>query len=668
MTATVQKLNTLDFSPGIRAKDINENFDLIKKWLDEERLRSAGWGIVEGFEFSKDLPNYSVDVSSGIIINEDGEEIKADGIKLFAGEPSYRNIVEELEVKENGIIELQFVPYSNVNKRTVYYNPPEESFFEETELTIIDVELSKYLSLKDIRSIVDNVIVVNNSFVGRKLKISYQYANDRIDGILIKKDGSKYIYEQGIISTSPSQQVIQDYLEAGYYLLGFAYWHVGAIIDVDFITRDRSLRPIFVDRDNNIFFNGIKYTGQKFINFTEPQYPQENDLWYNVDEDILYIWRPDKNNKFKWIPVNDLSRFNREYGYFTLEENPKDLMTFTFDQKANLRFVPNKNQLTIVIDQVVVMRDQYDELYDESIYDENACTGYGFKLKEPLERASVIEVYVDHNVNTKAQNLELFPHITSFVTTGGFGVDTSGSSTSKNVIFNIEEAEYEIGNHQLEVWVNGKYAFGNFVELTKEGQQATISDYGQLSNKFMVISTLNNGDDIVYKITRFMSTYDNFRKVTDTLNEKVDNAVESLGETKEELKTVIAETSKAIDDLKVRVKANENSIKSLDETKLAQVTVKNLDTDLKNKIVRGQKNIIVNTLSSEINIAGITTSDYLSLFYIDGQTQRFPLIKNEDYVVRNNNDNTGITIELSTDWLGSGSAKIYIEAILIGAE
>ena len=50
----IYELNTLDFSLGIRAGEINDNFDLLRYWIEAERLRVGGWGIVEGFELSKD--------------------------------------------------------------------------------------------------------------------------------------------------------------------------------------------------------------------------------------------------------------------------------------------------------------------------------------------------------------------------------------------------------------------------------------------------------------------------------------------------------------------------------------------------------------------------------------------------------------------------------------
>lgn len=662
MATSVDKLNILDFSPGIRAKDINENFDLIKKWIQSERLRLGGWGLVEGFDLTKDLSDFSITVSDGVMINEDGEEVHVDGTKLIAGPPTYRNMVEELEVGENGQIVLQFAPYSNTYKHTVTYDPPNFTDYDQEELYITNLETSSRLSLRDIKFVDENIIIVNSEYVGKKVRVNYLYANDRIDGILIKKDGSEYTYELGIISTSPTQQVIQDYMNAGYYLIGFAYWFVGKKIDVRFITGDRSLRPIYIDKNGIIHFYGKPYTGEKFIYFIEPEYPQENDLWYDIENEILYIWRPDEKGKYSWVPVNDLSRFNREYGVFTEEEMPDDLQSFTFEDKANLRFVPGHNQLTIIIDQVVIMRDQFEELFDDSLYDEDACTGYGFRLKDPLERPSRVEVYVDHSINTKGQKLELFPHITSFLNVQSLVVD------DENITKIVLESEYEIGNHQLEVWLNGRYLRlqEEFAEMTKDYIDVSIDNNGELSNVFKILAPINQGDIITYKVTRQMATYDNLRKVTDALNNKVDDAVNDLNQTKEDLQETIKNTSTTLDDLKVRVKSNEENIKGLGEGKISKVTIQSLQPEVKNKIVRGATYFIQNLISGEITLPNLKETDFLSVYYIDNMTTRFILIRDEDYVVVKKE--TGISLELDTKWLGNDEAKIYIEALLVGIE
>ena len=68
----IHQLINLDFTPGIKAKYINDNFELIKKWITNERLRIGGWGLVEGFDITTDDKNFTVDISEGIFINREG--------------------------------------------------------------------------------------------------------------------------------------------------------------------------------------------------------------------------------------------------------------------------------------------------------------------------------------------------------------------------------------------------------------------------------------------------------------------------------------------------------------------------------------------------------------------------------------------------------------------
>ena len=73
-----EELHNLDFTVGIRSQQINENFDLLRRWIEAERLRVGGWGLVEGFELTKDLSDFSIHVSEGTLIIQDGKEVKVD--------------------------------------------------------------------------------------------------------------------------------------------------------------------------------------------------------------------------------------------------------------------------------------------------------------------------------------------------------------------------------------------------------------------------------------------------------------------------------------------------------------------------------------------------------------------------------------------------------------
>ena len=659
---TIYKLNDLDFSAGIRSEYIDENFDLVRRWIEAERLRIGGWGLVEGFELSRNLSDFTVHVTDGIIINEDGEEVRVDEHTFQVGPPVYKELVEELTVGKEGLITLSYAPYSNIQKHTIIYNPPEYSELSAEEFDIINLDTGSHLTVRDIRFIDENFCIVNNELAGARVRVSYLYANDRIDAIMLKKDGNEYIYEIGIISTSPSQEVIQDYLNKGYYLIGFAYWHIGKEVDVEFITVDRTYRPIFVDEDNNLYLNGKLYTGHKFIYFIEPDNPLENDLWYDVENEILYIWRPNENGEYEWMPVNDLSRFQREYGVFTELENPDDLQTFTFDNKQNLRFVPGQNQLTIVIDQVVIMKDQYDELSESSTYDDNVVTGYGFKLKNPLERPSIVEVYVDHSVTTKGVHSELFNHIAAFTDMYDFLV------TDPEVKDFTCKAEYENNNNQLEVFLNGikLRKDAEFIELTAEGETTTIEDINKLSDKFRILVELQNEDIVSYKITRFMATYDNLRVVTDTLNEKVEKAVSDLDTTKLEFNEVVTNVNQAIEDFSQSNQELINKINSISEdmiSKSAKVAIDDLQEEVKNKLNNGAVYLTQPANNSLITIKALKETDFISIYWIQDLT-RLILIRNEDYSISPVEDG-GINIELEPDWIAD-DAKIYIEGVSLG--
>ena len=658
----IDKLNDLDFSAGIKAQYINENFDLVRRWIEAERLRIGGWGLVEGFELSRDLSDFTVHVTKGMLINEDGEEVHVDEHTFQVGPPVYKDMVEELTVSAEGVITLSFAPYSNIQKHTIIYNPPEYSELSSDEFNIINLDTGSHLTTKDIRFIDENICIVNNELAGAKVKVTYLYANDRIDGILLKKDGSEYIYEIGIISTSPTQQVIQDYLKNGYYLIGFAYWHIGKEIDVQFITTDRNFRPIFVDEDNNLYLNGVLYTGNKFIYFVEPEYPKENDLWYDTENEILYIWRPNENGEYEWKAINDLSRFSREYGYFSEAENPDDLQTFTFEEKPNLRFVPGQNSLTIVIDQVLVMRDQFTELYEQSTYDDNAVTGYGFKLNNPLERPSIVEVYVDHSVNVKNQEKELFLHTAGFIDSGSFSV------TDENTTDFTCTGDYEINEKQLEVWLNGvRLIFPDqYCELTRNNETTTVEDYQTLTNKFRVLVALKPEDVVSYKITRLMSTYDNLRVVTDALNDKVDSAVKNLDNTRLELDTVIDNvnnTLEEITDANTKLAEEVTRISNDMVSKSEGVSIDDLQDEIKDNLTDGTIYFVQNANSSLITMRTLKEEDYLSIFWIQDLT-RLILIRDEDYTV-SPSANGGIDIELDPKWIAD-DARIYIEGISLG--
>ena len=207
MTSRITKLNQLDFSPGIRASDINENFELLKRWIEEERLRVAGWGIVEGFELSKDLDNFTISVGKGILIDKNGAHLEIPS-KTFNGfeldheyglRPRTTSIEETITVSESGLVKLQYPIYSEDTTRPeftykiVYY----ESGRLPSDLEIIDEDSKNPLTRNDVDTIAASEIF-------KLWCSSYLDFKPLIISIVSSIDGSSIITGWNLLSNAES--------------------------------------------------------------------------------------------------------------------------------------------------------------------------------------------------------------------------------------------------------------------------------------------------------------------------------------------------------------------------------------------------------------------------------------------------------------------------------
>ena len=67
-------LKVIDFSSAIKSAPFNQNYELIHQWMKRERLRTSGYGLVEGFNMTYD-GKFDSHISEGILMDHDGEEI-----------------------------------------------------------------------------------------------------------------------------------------------------------------------------------------------------------------------------------------------------------------------------------------------------------------------------------------------------------------------------------------------------------------------------------------------------------------------------------------------------------------------------------------------------------------------------------------------------------------
>lgn len=672
MTKKITKLNTLDFSPGIRASDINENFELLRRWIEEERLRVSGWGIVEGFGLTKDLDNFTISVASGIVIDKSGAQLEISG-KTFDGydaspmyglRPEPKNIEETVVADENGVLHLKYPIYSEDKTRPdffykiVYY----ESGRLPNDLTIIDEATLNPLTRNNVDTIKADEIKLMPGFEGKKIIVRHKYASDRIDGIFLNKKSFEdesalsFRYEIGQETDTPLCHEDE-------YIIGYAYWHVDKAIDVEFITCDRSYRQVYVDEKGDLYLMGEKYNGYKFIFFGTKEEitgrPLINDLWYDTEENILKIWRRDiYTEEFEWFPVNDLARFRRETKIYEPSDNPEDLQTFIFDNTAdkNLVFVPNQNQITVIIDQVVLMQDQYEELYDKNA-GKSEASGYGFRLIEPLDEPRVVEVRVEHSANTQNYTQDLFSKVAAFIADGELQIQDFSTK------YHYLPEQYETGKCELELWLSGRRLMRgeDFYEarLNPDNTKELVApgDVSSLSNLVYIDLPISASDTISYKITRFMATYSNFNAslepIKNSLAETDDYAkghIEGLEDSLAHHETISSNAFERLD-------RELESIKADYRKNTATIRQYELETELENKIKHPIRRFIRKAYNPEPITA--KSSDYISVIWADG-TDRAALIRNLDY--KTIEEDGEILLEITTPW-ESTTAKLYIEVV-----
>ena len=98
------ELNKLDFVSGIKAEKINENFNTVDTWIKNERRRVGGYGLVEGFDLSADVNNFTVTIGAGIFINQAGEEKEIAEKVFFCEMPNECRVEDVAEPLAEGIV------------------------------------------------------------------------------------------------------------------------------------------------------------------------------------------------------------------------------------------------------------------------------------------------------------------------------------------------------------------------------------------------------------------------------------------------------------------------------------------------------------------------------------------------------------------------------------
>ena len=654
----------LDFAPGIRAGDINANFKTLQDWLKAERLHAAGWGLITGFDITADPKEFTVTVSAGKMVNSLGDEIDVSEHTFSAGTMPLIVKKEKIVVPESGSFRLKAYPFSPSKMGNLKYRPPRiNEYPDKTEFYMEDKRIGSEVPPMSIEG---NNIIVESGWAGHEITVEYVTTENRIDSVLIDDNG-QFHYEKSVASTNPSHVDLSDYKNM--FMLGAIYWKSGDEITSEIYDNHRAYRTVYVDQNNDLWLRGEKYKKSQLIYFVKPEQPKEHDIWYDADNNRLMIYRT-KDGLLGWVPMNEhTSMPARERKIWNEENFPADCQTFLFKEDLNMRYVPNTNALSIVIDNHPVMSDQYVELVLEDA-DENTASGIGFKLIEPLDHEAIVEVIVTHRVRSNPDT-ELFQRAAVF-TQEGF--DAWDKKSNPKQIFDTRHATFVLGEDQLEVFINGlRMDYGrDFVEAIEQedGEIVAADTYehpeqkGTVCHYFKVIRDLVDEDIITFKVSKYVWSYDQMQHLIDGIRENAEKAFikaerleKEMATLQDSISTRFNELEKRMDEIQAGTKAAvANYIKKNDVLGLS-----NVDSSIKDKLIGSA---IEETMAATAirPIVNCDIDDIINVFYVDGSNSRV-LIKDTEYSTQTEGKNLRIVLK---DYLVKDSAEIYISGFRMG--
>lgn len=295
----------------------------------------------------------------------------------------------------------------------------------------------------------------------------------------------------------------------------------------------------------------------------------------NFDEH--YMWVP--INHSSYINVKDIKMFSSESeesggNYFASakaialgKDNnnyPYKYQYFIFDRKKdlNMLFTPNKHELSVMINQIPLHYDQYEELtmYDifsnmlpttvyeamkqyygwddltlDQINSEYENIGIGFRTKVPIdvpieeEDNGAMDLYVEASVERRVNDGPLKRKLQRTATF----IDEQTITLNNETDIIIKDGYYRYDENQLDVYIDGLKLIKDidYIEGTDLSEDYTKDEEGNITalpqrrkgaktKQFTLMATRPNSK-LTYKITTSIYSYDH---VTDLLNDMDYNA------------------------------------------------------------------------------------------------------------------------------------------------
>lgn len=454
---------------------------------------------------------------------------------------------------------------------------------------------------------------------------------------------------------------------------------------------------------------------------------------------------------YKWVPINKESYIKtKEYKVYGIDDTwtnsnywtspqalalgknkedgyPYKYSYFIFDANTdrNMLFSPANNEVDVMINQMVLHKDQYTEImldmldvlpaevrnaisttygWDTStihrmneLYDD---VGIGIMLNEPLDSIygdglpneynqliNEDELYVEIIVNrscSTVNNKRKLQRAAVYIDEGSFIVDNTF-----NTIVDLEDKYYRYNENQLDVFVNGirltkdiDYKEGTDLDDDLTDEIDMLRTRGTVSRQFEITRQLNIGDVVSYKITSNFYSYDHINSLIDKLEvdqEACSAKVESLYNSTVKMQN---DTNAAIKEIQNQVgQYTDNTSNSLNTylTRESIIPEEQIAPDVARRIPQSIDHIYhVITYGTYYNTGYDVTpylreEDFVLIWWRDTANNNIDrmLLPNEDYTFETDISNSGVVtvyLKLSDNTISNIKTddKLIIRGIKFG--
>lgn len=485
------------------AEPINANFIEIDAALRQERLNIGGYGVSYGLDAT--LEGLTITFKEGHVVDKAGYSYGIPATTLTCAPPAIELATETCDVLHDGSIFLKHVPYG-------LYGTSEKD--PSRIIVKLDQQIIEVINIDEYR------IKINKDYAYKTVQVDYYYALSRIDSIIVENSQLKII--EGVSSLSPSVRpqdtsfCVACVLIDPYYTKKENYYHAA----LSRVHEQEHLRNIYTDSNNDLYLDGIRVNLLGFVYFERPEVPTTNMLWYDRATHKLYTYL-----SHEWVAIDNQSMTPVcEFKLFTQEDNPPDAQTFLFHktEDLNMRFMAGQNELSIIIDQYPLFKDQFKEItyqealqdstlrellplygysYNESFNEHYENIGIGFALLEPLKTPSYVEAKVMHRV-VDANIHSRHQRSASFVHTGFVDLEPNQTVFTTTV-------PYRYNENQLQLMTADKNLFEHF-DYEEIGETQ-----GDLSRTIELARAFGYNQRIHYRITTNVYSYDHVATLLD---------------------------------------------------------------------------------------------------------------------------------------------------------